>query len=116
MIDFLIDLRADSPTFLEFRTIELQMFDGKTVFIPAGFGHAFLALENDTVINYSLSSTYSPREEFCIYPLDMMFRDVWGNVEIILSERDRSAPTLQEALELGIIGPNLSTNTTKQSR
>ena len=103
IIDLVVDLRFNSSTFLEFQAIELNGFDGKSVFIPEGFGHAFLALANDTVVTYSLSSNYSPKEEFTIYPLDPKFKQVWGGREVVLSKRDISGPTLDEIIHQGIL-------------
>jgi dTDP-4-dehydrorhamnose 3,5-epimerase len=103
-IDIAIDLRENSATFLEFTTVTISAFDGKSVFIPHGFGHGFLALEDDTVISYALSSRYSPDHEFTISPLDPLFKDSWVGTSFILSNRDRDAPTIKQALELGIIG------------
>jgi dTDP-4-dehydrorhamnose 3,5-epimerase len=103
-IDIAIDLRENSATFLQFTTVMISAFDGKSVFIPQGFGHGFLALEDDTVISYALSSSYSPEDEFTISPLDPLFKDSWIGTSFTLSDRDRDAPTINRALELGIIG------------
>jgi dTDP-4-dehydrorhamnose 3,5-epimerase len=103
ILDLVVDLRPNSATFLEFETVELNGFDGKAVYVPEGFGHAFLALANDTVVTYSLSSSYSPKHEFTIYPLDPRFKKVWGKTDFILSKRDKSGPTLEEILHQGTL-------------
>ena len=53
-MDYLIDLREDSPTYLKWEKIELTGDNLLSVLIPAGIGHAFLALTNNTVMAYSM--------------------------------------------------------------
>jgi dTDP-4-dehydrorhamnose 3,5-epimerase len=104
LVDLAIDLRKDSPDFLKFVTFELKSFDGQVIYIPSGFGHAFLALEDDTVINYGLSSPYDPKMEMTICPVDPLLSEIWGNSEKIISKRDREATSFDQALKEGIIG------------
>ncbi|WP_261993099.1 dTDP-4-dehydrorhamnose 3,5-epimerase [Streptomyces sp. adm13(2018)] len=63
-----------------------------------------MALEDDTTISYLLSTGYEPQREHAIHPLDpelgLPFPD---GLDLLLSERDRTAPTLAEAGELGIL-------------
>lgn len=104
LIDLVIDLRKDSSDFLKFVTFELVGFDGQVIYIPSGFGHAFMALEDNTVINYCLSSIYNPEMEKTICPLDPRLSSVWGDSEKIISQRDREALSFDECLKEGIIG------------
>lgn len=104
LLDLAIDLRKDSPDFLKFVTFNLIGFDGQAVYIPSGFGHAFMALEDNTIINYSLSSIYNPKMEMAICPIDPILNEVWGNSEKIISQRDREALSFDESLKEGIIG------------
>lgn len=53
-MDYLIDLREDSPTYLKWEKIELTDDNLLSVMIPAGIGHAFLSLEDDTIMAYSM--------------------------------------------------------------
>lgn len=53
-LDYIIDLREDSPTYLEWESIELSEENAFAVLIPAGFGHAFISLQNDTIQLYSV--------------------------------------------------------------
>ena len=53
-LDYIIDLREESPTYLEWESIELSEKNAFAVLIPAGFGHAFISLQNDTIQLYSV--------------------------------------------------------------
>ncbi|MBP5745651.1 MAG: dTDP-4-dehydrorhamnose 3,5-epimerase family protein [Lachnospiraceae bacterium] len=53
--DYIIDLRKDSPTYLEWESFMLSDKNAHAVYIPSGFGHAFLSLEEDTVLMYSMN-------------------------------------------------------------
>ncbi len=53
-MDYIIDLREESTTYLEWESIELSEENAFAVLIPAGFGHAFISLQNDTIQLYSV--------------------------------------------------------------
>jgi dTDP-4-dehydrorhamnose 3,5-epimerase len=95
--DVVIDIRPNSPTFKKWIATELRPENGISVFISEGLGHAFMALENDSVISYLLSSPYSPNEEFAINPLDPEFNIEWPGAELSFSARDKAAPFLKDA-------------------
>ncbi|MEK9523728.1 dTDP-4-dehydrorhamnose 3,5-epimerase family protein [Streptomyces sp. NPDC087908] len=103
-LDFIVDTRVGSPTFGMWDSVELDPVDCRSVHIPIGVGHLFVALEDDTTISYLLSTGYEPQREHAIHPLDpelgLPFPD---GLDLLLSERDRTAPTLAEAGELGIL-------------
>ena len=52
-LDYIVDLRKESPTYLQWKSIELSADNALAVLIPAGFGHAFISLQNDTIQLYS---------------------------------------------------------------
>ncbi|MGW2302744.1 dTDP-4-dehydrorhamnose 3,5-epimerase family protein [Streptomyces sp. NPDC001809] len=103
-LDFIVDTRVGSPTFGMWDSVELDPVGCRSVHIPIGVGHLFVALEDDTTISYLLSTGYEPQREHAIHPLDpelgLPFPD---GLDLLLSERDRTAPTLAEAGELGIL-------------
>jgi len=57
--DYIIDLRKDSPTYLKWESMELSEENALAVLIPAGFGHAFISLQNDTIQLYSVDRSGS---------------------------------------------------------
>ena len=63
IIDIAIDVRRGSPTFGHHVSIELAAESGRQFFIPAGFAHGFLTLENDVTVNYKVSNYYAPAQE-----------------------------------------------------
>jgi dTDP-4-dehydrorhamnose 3,5-epimerase len=70
ILDIVIDLRMESSTFLSTFEVELSSTKNVSIVIGPGLGHSFLSLENGSVVNYLLSSKFSPAEEFGINPLD----------------------------------------------
>ena len=53
-LDYVIDLRKESPTYLQWESFELSEENALAALIPAGFGHAFISLQNDTIQLYSV--------------------------------------------------------------
>lgn len=101
--DIIVDIRPDSITFGKWAEVTLSESSGKSLLISAGLGHAFLALEDDTTVAYLLSSPYSPIDEYEINPLDSQIKIAWGldSGELIFSEKDKNAPTLEQCLAQG---------------
>lgn len=100
-VDFVVDLRVGSPTFGAWDAVELDAEHRRAVYIPAGLGHAFAALEDDTALHYLCSAVYDPETEFAINPRDPRIGLELPIPDAIFSERDEAAPSLDEALELG---------------
>jgi dTDP-4-dehydrorhamnose 3,5-epimerase len=103
-LDVIVDLRVGSATFGAYDVVRLDTVDRRAVYIGEGLGHAFLALEDSTTISYLLSEPYAPEREHGINPLDPALGLPWpADVEPVLSEKDRLAPTLAEAESMGIL-------------
>lgn len=100
-LDFVIDIRDGSPTFGAWDCVRIDDTDRRGVYIAEGIGHAFLALADDATLMYLCSAEYNPAREFTISPFDPDLAIDWTVAEPILSDRDRNAPTLKEARELG---------------
>lgn len=66
VIDFAVDLRPNSLTFGQWESIELSAEKGNQFWVPAGFGHAFVALEDDTIFCYKCTEVYAPNHQVSI--------------------------------------------------
>jgi len=101
-LDFVVDLRVGSPTFGEWDSLVLGRDGFRATYCPVGVGHAFLALEDDTVMTYLMSSEYEQANELAVSPVDPEL-GLPIELEPILSDRDRDAPTLAQARALGLL-------------
>jgi dTDP-4-dehydrorhamnose 3,5-epimerase len=103
-LDVIVDIRVGSPTFGRWVGVPIDDVRRNAVFIVEGLGHAFCAHADDTVITYAVSSRYDPVREHEINPFDAAIGIDWGwTGDIRLSEKDRGAPTLAEAMSLGLL-------------
>ena len=101
--DYVIDIRVGSPTFGQFEEIELNENSASAVFIEEGLAHAFVALENQTVVTYFVTEKYNPEREKGINPFDKTLNVKWPDLELILSEKDKQAISLEEAKNQGLL-------------
>ncbi len=101
--DYVIDIRVGSPTFGKFEEIELNENSATAVFIEEGLAHAFVALENQTVVTYYVTEKYNPEREKGISPFDNTLNVKWPEIELILSEKDKEAISLDEAKSQGLL-------------
>ena len=101
--DVIVDIRPESPTFGKWIDVELSGDSGKAVFIGEGLGHGFIALEDNTTVAYLISTPFSPSHEFEINPLDEKIGINWSMplIDLKISDKDKSAPTLAERLVEG---------------
>lgn len=104
-LDIIVDIRVGSPTFGKVETVLLDTVDRRAVYIAEGLGHAFIALEDDTTVSYLVSSTFSPGREHGISPLDpaLGLELPIAADELIVSDKDREAPTLADAVASGLL-------------
>lgn len=101
VFDVLIDLRRNSDTFMKWESVILDSRDPKAIYIPSGFGHAFMSLEPNTTFVYLCDQKYNPKNEITINPFDKEISIEWPtSSSVILSERDKVAPDLPEVFHL----------------
>jgi len=96
LLDFAVDLRPDSDTFKQWVCVELSEENKKQLFIPRGFGHAFVTLTDDTELVYKTDNYYSPDHDAAILWSDPDINIYWGTASPILSEKDKTAPLLRD--------------------
>ena len=98
ILDVAVDVRQGSPTFGQYVSAELSFESGHQVYIPIGFAHGFLTLEDDVVVTYKASNYYAPAYESGIRWNDPDIAFAWPlkNASIIISDKDRRLPLLRE--------------------
>jgi dTDP-4-dehydrorhamnose 3,5-epimerase len=98
ILDVVVDVRRGSATLGKHVSVELSAESGLQVYVPEGFAHGFVTLEDDVVVMYKTSDFYSPAHERGILWSDPEIGFPWPfkSSEIILSEKDRSLPSLRE--------------------
>ncbi len=104
ILDVVVDLRADSPSFGKWEAVQLDGGTGRAVFLAEGLGHAFMALTDDATALYLCSTPYAPGREHGVHPLDPAIGIAWPADEatgLVLSDKDAAAPALDEALAAG---------------
>jgi dTDP-4-dehydrorhamnose 3,5-epimerase len=96
IVDVAVDLRKDSSTYGEWEAHVLDDETHRQLFVPVGFGHGFAVLSDVADVCYQVSSLYDPATEAGIAWDDPDVGVDWQVAEPLLSERDKSAPTLAE--------------------
>lgn len=96
VLDVAVDLRRDSPTYGQWEAHVLDDEKHRQLFVPVGFGHGFAVLSEVADFTYLLSSLYDPLTEAGIAWDDPEVGVDWQVSEPLLSERDKSAPSLSE--------------------
>jgi dTDP-4-dehydrorhamnose 3,5-epimerase len=109
IMDIIVDIRFDSPTFGQFEQVELSDTNGMGILIQANLGHAFQSLCDNSMVVYNLSSAYEPEFEKNINPLDKHIKINWPLSKQIMSEKDSMAPNLQDQLKAGALPGIIST-------
>lgn len=92
VMDYAIDLRKDSPTYLKYVKVELSAENKRQLYIPRGFAHGVISLEDNTMIEYFADNFYSPENDRSIRYNDPQIAIDWEIDELILSDKDKNAP------------------------
>jgi len=103
IFDVIVDLKKDSPTFLNWFGIELTEENKKMLYVPEGFAHGFQALEEEVEMIYFATAFYNLESERGIRFNDNKVGIKWPiNENIITSEKDKTIPLVDDNFE-GII-------------
>lgn len=94
--DVVVDLREGSSTFGTWKAVTLTAETGDGLYIPEGFAHGYLALEEGTAVAYKVTGEYDPSAEGGIRWNDPGLGIEWPTDDPILSERDRGLPFLRD--------------------
>lgn len=97
VLDVVVDIRPESKTFGEHLSMVLSAKNNKQIYIPRGFAHGFLVLENDTIFAYKCDNYYNKASESGIVFNDKTLNIDWQfpESEMIISEKDKILPTFE---------------------
>ncbi len=101
VLDVCVDIRKDSPTFGQHFSIVLDPINKKQLYVPRGFAHGFVALENDTIFSYKCDNYYDKASESGIIYNDTTVKINWGipEDEMIISEKDLDLETFENLFD-----------------
>jgi dTDP-4-dehydrorhamnose 3,5-epimerase len=88
--DVIIDLRLDAPTFQQWVAVELSARNRRMLYIPEGFAHGFLTLEDNTEVFYQMSEFYAPACARGVRWNDAAFGIRWPMDVCVIADRDRT--------------------------
>ena len=91
VLDVAVDLRKNSPTYGMYVSVILSEQNNKSFFIPKGFAHGFLSLEDNTVFNYKCSDYYNKESEGSLLWNDEDLKIDWQIDNPLVSEKDLQA-------------------------
>jgi dTDP-4-dehydrorhamnose 3,5-epimerase len=97
ILDFILDLRPRSKTYLKMITIKLSEKDQKQIYITKGIAHGYLTLKPNTKIHYKVDEYYAPKHERGINIKDPKLKFSKINInKFILNKKDKNLPFLDE--------------------
>lgn len=92
LCDVILDLREDSPNFAQHVHVELTADNRRMLYVPKGFAHSFVTLENDTEALYLTDGFYAPEAERGVRWNDPFFGIKWPVDPTVISNKDASFP------------------------
>ena len=104
VLDVVVDMRKDSPTYGQYTAVELTPENGRMLYVPRGYAHGFLALTDGATFNYMVDNEYAPRMEGGVLWNDPAINIPWDEIfkkydieEPLLSDKDRDRIPLSES-------------------
>lgn len=97
ILDVIADIRKDSPTFRQWVSLELTSTNMRQVYIPKGFAHGFVTLEDETEVQYKVDNYYSKENDRSIRYDDPDLGIAWTVEHPLLSDKDAHAPFLKDS-------------------
>ena len=96
LLDVILDLREDSPTFRQWDAVELTAENRRMFYMPEGIAHGYVTLTDDTEAYYHSSGPRVPAAESGVRWDDPAFGITWPFAPIVISDRDRQWPLVSE--------------------
>jgi len=103
--DYVVDIRVGSPTFGQWDAVDITARERNAVVRDVGLGHAFVALEENTMVTYLVTDHYKPHAEHAIAPLDIdiALEFPLPPASLLLSQKDSMAPSFAIAQKQGML-------------
>jgi dTDP-4-dehydrorhamnose 3,5-epimerase len=96
VLDVVVDIRETSKTFGKHFSIQLDDKENKMLWIPPGFAHGFVALEDNTIFLYKVTDYYQPASERGIIYNDPELNIDWKVTDPVVSKKDKILPSFRE--------------------
>lgn len=97
VLDVVVDIRTDSPTFGEYFSIILDGRGKRQLYVPRGFAHGFATLSKDAIFQYKVDNEYAPNFECGIIYNDNRLSIDWGmKYKMVIGKKDQTLPTFNE--------------------
>jgi len=96
ILDIIVDLRPESPTYLQHVAVELSEDNQRSLYVPERFGHGYQALRDNTETSYQVGEFYAPRCEGGLSPYDPRLALKWPLPVSAISEKDAAWMLLEE--------------------
>lgn len=97
IVDIIVDLRSDSPTFRQHVAVELSAANRRSLYVPPMFAHGFQTLVDHTEVLYQVSERYTPGQERGLRYDDPALGLTWPLPVTAISEKDAGWPLLEPA-------------------
>jgi dTDP-4-dehydrorhamnose 3,5-epimerase len=94
ILDIIVDLRPESPTYLQHTTVELNEENQRALYVPERFAHGYQALADNTDTSYQVGEFYSPPNERALRYDDPRLGLTWPLPVAVISDKDKVAPLL----------------------
>lgn len=96
VLDVAVDIRKNSPTYGKHHSLLLSAENKRQFFIPPGFAHGFVTLEDHTIFSYKCTKVYNKQSEGAIMWNDRDLNIDWGTGNPIISEKDKEADSFEK--------------------
>lgn len=100
ILDVIVDLRPESPTYLQHVAVELSADNRRSLYIPERFAHGYQTLVDDTETSYHMGEFYAPADELGLNPFDPQLGIQWPFSLSEISPKDAAWKHLAESREL----------------
>ena len=103
ILDVALDIRKNSPTYLQYVSVELNEENNKYLYIPKGCAHGFQTLKENTELIYMVSEFYNIKADSVINPFDGSVGMKWPLELAEISQKDKEAPSIKDSKFEGLI-------------